>query len=112
MLLAFTNNNAFAKHQFLEKQYQDKWCKGVTEYVIDNVRVDCLTKDYAIEFDFAPKYTEAIGQSLLYAILTNKKPAIVLILEKENDKKFLERLLIVANKYNIKVWTMKPKDLK
>lgn len=82
-----------AAHQYKEKDYQEVWCKkagGITEYVLDDgARVDCLTDDYAIEFDFAQKWAEAVGQSLYYALKTGKKPGIVLILEKETDRRFL-----------------------
>jgi len=107
-------NNAIA-HQFLEKEYQDKWCKehkGKQEIVLNSgERADCITDEYAIEFDFAKKYYEAIGQSLLYSIEANKKAGIVLILENTKDYKYLKRLQIVADVYNIKVWTIKPEDL-
>ena len=42
-----------------ESFYVSQWCRddfGKQEFVLwDNTRVDCLTKDYAIEFDFAKK---------------------------------------------------------
>lgn len=47
----------------------------------DNTRVDCLTPDYAVEFDFASKWAESIGQSLYYAQKTKRKPAVVLIMQ-------------------------------
>ncbi|WP_171018846.1 hypothetical protein ACONUD_00725 [Microbulbifer harenosus] len=51
--------------------YQLPWCEtagGVAEYVLpDRTRVDCLTETHAMEFDFAPKWAEAIGQALYYA---------------------------------------------
>jgi hypothetical protein len=102
-------NTAFA-HEYLEKEYQDKWCKehkGSLEVVLKSgERADCITNEYAIEFDFAKKYCEAIGQSLLYSIESNKKAGIVLILEKASDEKYLKRLHIVSDIYNIRVWTV------
>ena len=102
---------ADAKHRHLEKYYQNLWCNshaGQQEVVLnDGSRADCITQDYAIEFDFAKKYQESIGQSLEYSLQTGKTAGIVLIMENyEADQKFLNRLLPVANKYNIKVWTM------
>ncbi|KAF0145093.1 MAG: hypothetical protein FD156_1204 [Nitrospirae bacterium] len=98
---------AAAAHLYPEKDYQRKWCaehNGVTEHVLDDdARVDCLTDEYAIEFDFASKWAEAIGQSLYYAEKTGKKPGIVLILEKDGDKRHLRRLLKVSEKYHIRV---------
>lgn len=98
-----------------EKEYQKFWCaqhNGEIEYVLDDkTRVDCLTDDYAIEFDFAYKWAEAVGQALYYAAKTSKKPGIVIIIEKEKDKRNLKRLEILTDKYNIKLWTMTPSDL-
>jgi len=100
-------NNCFA-HEHLEKEYQAKWCEqhnGILEVILKSgERADCITDDYAIEFDFAKKYCEAIGQSLMYSVEANKKAGIVLILEKPTDDKYLKRLNIVSDKYNIKVW--------
>ena len=103
-------------HIYKEKDYQRYWCKahyGETEVVLDDkTRIDCLTNEYAIEFDFANKWAEAIGQSLYYAHKTNKKAGIVLIIENyEQEKKYLERLISIAKRYNISVWTISPNIL-
>lgn len=80
--------------------------------LFDQTRIDCLTKSHAIEFDFANKWGESIGQSLYYAAVVRKKPGIVLILTNgKNDDKYLQRVKTVANKYKIIVWTMSPDDL-
>lgn len=76
-----------------EKDYVNKYCSGQIEYVLsDKTRVDCLTKDYAIEFDYAKKWAESIGQSLYYAKKTGKKPAVAIILTKDTDKKYIGRI--------------------
>jgi len=68
-----------------ESYYQEKHCKGESEYVLhDRTRVDCLTATHAIEYDFSHKWAEAIGQSLGYAFETNKKAGIVLIIKNKN----------------------------
>ena len=100
-------------HLYLEKEYQNVWCKangGALEVVLyDKARVDCVTPDYAIEFDFAKKWGEAIGQSLYYGTVLNKQSGIVLIMEDGyKDKKYLDRVSMVAKKHNIKVWTITP----
>lgn len=104
------SETAFAQHLHLEKFYQASWCAaehGQMEYTLDDgARVDCLTDEYAIEFDFAPKWAESIGQALYYAEKTGKNPGIVLILETEKDRKYLDRLNAVAGKHGITVWTM------
>lgn len=76
--------------------YVEQWCKpsfGRREYVLwDRTRVDCLSSDYAIEFDFAKKWAESVGQSLYYAKLTDKTPAVVLILTSKADMKYVKRV--------------------
>lgn len=106
-----------AKHLHTEKEYQVKWCNahnGITEYKLDDkTRVDCLTDKLAVEFDFAPKWAECIGQALYYGQKTNRTPACVLIMENpEKDLKYLKRLrYAVYNKKKIpefRTFTVKP----
>lgn len=81
------------ENRIKEKEYVNAYCKGVIEYRLpDKTRVDCLTDEYAIEFDWGYKWAEGIGQSLYYANQTGKRPAIALILRKESDKKYIERI--------------------
>jgi len=83
------------------------------EFVLrDGTRVDCLTKNYAVEFDFAEKWAEAVGQSLHYARLTGEDPAIVLIIEKESDWKHYWQLKKAVRKHGIKLWYITPNYLK
>lgn len=96
-----------------EKYYQTKLCAeldGVIEYrLIDKTRVDCLTNEYAIEVDFAKKWAESIGQSLFYAEMTGREPAVGLIISKK-DKRFLKRLNLVARKLSIKIFILKKEE--
>jgi hypothetical protein len=106
---------AFAGHLHKEKEYQEAWCKkvqGVTEYRLeDGTRVDCLTDQMVIEFDFAPKWAESVGQALYYAEVTGRKPAVVLIEEFEGDDHYVNRLKTVADRHGITVWTMTLEDV-
>lgn len=81
--------------------YVSQWCTsdfGKQEFLLwDNTRVDCLTKDYAIEFDFAKKWAESIGQSLYYAKMTGKKPAVALILTDIKDYRYVKRVERLEN---------------
>ena len=92
-----------------ESYYVNQWCTpdfGRKEAVLwDMTRVDCLAKDYAVEFDFAKKWAEAIGQSLYYSKMTGKKPAIALILTSIGDYKYLKRIERLDN--GIKVFLIK-----
>ena len=101
---------AEAKRLNHEKHYQAIWCDqagGVTEYVLpDKARVDCLLDDIAIEFDFADKWAEAIGQAIYYGKATGRHPGIVLIMENpDKDFKDLRRLVIsIQDMNNMIVW--------
>lgn len=108
---------ASAKRLYPERVYQEYWCgmkEGITEYELqDKTRVDCLLPDMAVEFDFANKWSECIGQALYYGQRTGKTPACVLIMERgEKDIKYLRRLrYAVYNKKKIpefRTFTIKP----
>ena len=104
-------------HYYYEKDYKKAWCSahcGQQEVILpDKTRVDCLTDTHAIEFDFAHKWAESIGQALYYAQATNKKAGIVLIVENaQKDQKYLDRVKAVAEKYDITVWVMTPDKMK
>lgn len=116
IVLPFLSTPVFAKHLYTEKIYQKYWCdmkNGQTEYILDDkTRVDCLTDMYAVEFDFAPKWHECIGQALYYGKKTKKIPACVLIIEKESDMRYLKRLRYAVYKkkkiQDFKTFTIKP----
>ncbi len=90
-----------------EKYYQTNFCEdlnGKIEYRLkDKTRVDCLTNDFAIEVDWAKKWAEAIGQSLYYSEMTNKKAAIALIASSK-DKRFIKRAKRLSEKFDIKIF--------
>ncbi len=99
-----------------EKDYQSAWCRknnGIQEYRLsDHTRVDCLTNTHAIEFDYAKKWAEAVGQSLHYSKNTGKLPGIVIIVEKQSDLKHLRKLIPLCLQYDIELWLTFPSDLK
>ncbi len=112
LILFLLSSFVFAKHLHPEKYYQDIWCnknQGQTEVkLIDDTRIDCLTKTHAIEFDFASKWAEAIGQSLHYSNMTKRNAGIVLIIEKSDDYKYFNKIKPLCEKYQITLWEMKP----
>ena len=71
----------------------------------DGSRCDCVTQTNAVEVDFAHKWAESIGQSLLYSALTGKRAGILLIM-KQGDEQFLNRLNTTIKRFNlpIDVW--------
>lgn len=70
----------------------------------DGTRCDCVTDTHAVEIEKANKWAEAIGQSLHYAVLTGKRPGIVLIAD--NNSEGAQRLhsTITAHNLPIDVW--------
>jgi len=108
MLLSLTMLSQKKKEIYFQMKFANA-INADTEVVLeDNSRVDILSNTYAIEVDFAKKWAESIGQSLFYAEMTGKKPAILLITDSklESDDKCLVRLLKVAKIYHIVVWTI------
>lgn len=64
-----------------ESYYQEKLCAGMElEVELPNgARVDCVSETHAIEVDFSEGWAEALGQALLYAASTGKRPGIILV---------------------------------
>jgi len=93
-----------------ERYYQLLWCQqqnGVMEHRLDDgTRIDCLTDTHAIEFDFARKWAESIGQSLYYAGKTGKQAGVVLIGSPGELARYLPKLQAVADEYGIMVWVV------
>lgn len=81
------------KAEYKEKDFVNEYCKGQIEYMLpDKTRIDCLVGEYAIEFDWAKKWAESIGQSLYYAKQTNLKPAVAIIMKTPSDEKYVKRI--------------------
>lgn len=80
---------------------------GVAEFRLpDASRVDILTSTLAIEVDWAKKWAEAIGQAIFYALVTDRTPAILLLLRgKETEARYLERARMAAGRLQIAVFT-------
>ena len=113
-VLTLLSTPTLAAHKYPEKWYQQKWCEAVggqVEAVMpDGTRCDCLTETHAIEFDFGPKWAEAIGQALYYGLQTGKRPGVVLILETEKDYKYWLRLNTTIKHYKLPIDTWSVED--
>ena len=94
-----------------EKYYVEKYCQGEIEVLLeDSTRVDCLTDYHAIEFDFSSKWAESIGQSLYYAAMTGKKPAVFLICDKPHlCERHVNRFVKATKHYKIDLYTIRMK---
>ena len=100
----------YVYHPHNESSYQHSYCaihNGIEEYELsDKTRVDCLTEKYAIEFDFANKKYESVGQALWYGINTGKTPKVVLILDskyKKEQMRYFDRIKKIGEVYNFEV---------
>jgi hypothetical protein len=95
-----------------ERQFQVAHAEGQIEVSFNQNgimgRIDDLTGTHAIEYDFAKKWAEAIGQALLYSSVKRRQAGIVLILEGEGDQKHLDKLIytIRTKRLGIDVWTV------
>ena len=67
----------------------------------DGTRCDLLSDDTAWEIDWAPKWQQAVGQSLLYAIWSERQPGIILLTRGDEDKLHVLRCKLVCERANI-----------
>ena len=74
----------------------------------DGRRVDCLTATHAIEVEWSPKWAEAIGQALGYAVATGRRPGIYLLLRTGAAPDHVRRLREVQEAYwlPLDVWVV------
>jgi hypothetical protein len=100
----------------LEKDYQYPWCKAQPGYISEKEsievrikagRIDCLTTEYAIEVDYAPKFKNAYGQASWYSTVTGKKAGIMLIVG-EGQEKYVDYLheMMFEKGVHIRIWTV------
>lgn len=76
----------------------------------DGSYVDVMMPGYAAEVDWAGKWQEGIGQCLFYAIATNRKPCLILLIKDwKTDRKYYLRALAVCGKYDIRLITVEAK---
>lgn len=105
LLFALLLTPLFARYAHLERYYQQAFCKkvhGQMEYRLqDGTRVDCQTSTYSFEVDFGRKAFESVGQALYYAMMTGKRPGIVLIQETKADNHYVGRIKPLARRYGI-----------
>lgn len=91
-----------------EKYFQKiaaKELNGTIEYVLfDKSRVDIVTFEYAIEVDYCYKWSESIGQSIYYSLITKKKPAIIMIYKGFNDYVYIKRVTKVCQYLGIRLY--------
>ncbi len=118
ILLAVAVNIARAARLHHEAEYVTTWCepqKGIEEFrLIDPYsgdfmgRVDCLTATHAVEFDFADKWAEGVGQALFYSSRTGKRAGLALIIEDPKDNRHVVKVkaLIAAEGLPLDLWVV------
>ena len=71
----------------------------------DSTRVDCLLDGYAVEFDFAAKWAECVGQAAFYSEMTKRGGICVLIQQKKPKKfkRFVRRAHIAGSRAGVTI---------
>lgn len=70
----------------------------------DGCRVDLLSDTEAIEVDWAKKWAESIGQSLYYAIATERSAGIILLTRTATDSRYVDRCRMVCDEVHIALY--------
>jgi hypothetical protein len=97
-------NGAGLKPESYYHEIAAKALEGEMEITMpDRAICDIVTEEYAIEVKKHPDWKDAIGQSLNYAIQSNKKAGILLILEKESDESHLIRVNSIVGHYKLPI---------
>jgi len=92
-----------------ESWYQDRECiNGEKEFMnVDRTRTDCYInlngESINIEYDYAHKWYECIGQALHYTTLNGGRARCVLIVESLDAVKYVDRAQRTVNHHNIPV---------
>ena len=95
LLVSFNCSDVKSQSKLSEQDYAEyiqRLLGGELEVSVTSGRVDLVTTTHAFEIERANKWKESIGQSIWYALNTNKKAGIILILEDKSDYKYLIQL--------------------
>lgn len=70
---------------YSEAHHVTTYCLGEAHYgLTEGSTADCVTSQYAQEYDWAPKWAECIGQALYYAEITGLEASCVLIVKSKS----------------------------
>lgn len=69
----------------------------------DGTRCDLINDTHAYDVEYASKWKEAIGQSLHYALLTDKQAGIILIITGAPSIKHLEQIETLIRTYSLPI---------
>ena len=77
---------------------------GIEHRLWDDTRVDMLSAEFAWEVDKTKNWQDAVGQSLYYSLVTNRKPGIILLTsDTKKDASHIHRCQCVCAKYGIRL---------
>ena len=100
------------------KLRESDWADYIAEHVLngaqtevllpDRTRIDILTKTHAWEVDYAHKQYEAIGQSLFYALSSDRNAGIMLLFDHTSvvHQKHYLRAKLVCQKTGISLFVI------
>jgi hypothetical protein len=94
-----------------DEMYPKKWCAdhgGVTGVRMpDGTSADCITTTHVMEFQFAPRWAEALGWALYYSSESGKKAGIVLIIKEKKDLEYWKQLNSTIQHFQLPIDTWK-----
>lgn len=113
IVILFTCSQLFAQQGSLsidkQKRTEAEWSNVIKEHILmlsdfdqeftlpASQRIDLFDQfdKIAYEVDWAEKWPEGIGQSLVYAIKTNTKPGLILLIKTGEDEYYLNAMLVI-----------------
>jgi len=108
---AFVARNEADEEPWDEAKWTEKLAQeydaevGMKTQLWDGSYPDLLTKEYAFEIDWAHKWKEAPTQAGYYAIVTHRKPAVILLKGKDpKDQIYCLKCQAFCAKYGIELY--------
>jgi len=92
------------------KEQCEIW-EGEQDYLLqDQTRVDCMTEEMAVEFEFADNWKRALGPALHASSRTGKAAAIAMILRRESDEAYVKELMAVKKNFGLELKIFQVKE--
>ena len=90
---------------FMLDQFGELVASGRERMLWDRTRVDVMTRKFAFEVDWAPKWPEAIGQCYWYAANTGRQPGVILLVKNfVKEARYVYRCQVVCARQNLTLW--------
>jgi hypothetical protein len=106
----------YNEHYFVQKLALEWWCQREVT-LLDGSRCDLLStptseKRFVAEVDWPHKWSEGLGQVLLYAALTAMPPILVLLVSNDFQKKYVWRARIACKMAGVELREVNTKELR